>query len=433
MSAEKNAVASPPEAGFAAYIGIDWSDQKHNICLMASAPPGQPSKPEHEVVEHRPEPLTEWVVGLRQRFGGRKVAVCLEQSRGALIHALMGYEFLVLYPVNPKTLARYREAFAPSQAKDDPTDAELLLDLLLKHRDKLRAWKPDDELTRTLALLVEGRRKAVDLRTQLSNQLSASLKGYFPQALDWVGDKVYSPMSCDLLTKWPTLEALQRAKPQALREFYYGHGCRRGDLIEPRIQAIAKATPLTRDKAIVESSVLAVKMLARQLRTLGEAIEEYERRLQELFPSHPDAPLFAHLPGAADALAPRLLTAFGTDRNRFESANEIQAHAGVAPVTERSGKSTWVHWRWACPKFIRQTFHEFAQHSMKSSSWAKAFYQMQRQKGKGHHAAVRALAFKWIRILFRCWKDRQPYVESQYLDSLRKRGAPLATFLAAGH
>jgi transposase len=433
MPAENNPLASSPEPGFAAYIGIDWSDQEHHICLMASAPAGPPPQQEHQVVEHRPEPLTEWVAGLRQRFGGRRVAVCLEQSRGALIHALMGHEFLVLYPVNPKTLARYREAFAPSQAKDDPTDAALLLDLLLKHLDKLRAWKPDDELTRTLALLVEGRRQAVDLRTQLSNQLSASLKGYFPQAMDWVGDKVYSALSCDLLTKWPTLDALQRAKPQALREFYYGHGCRRGDLIEERIQAIAKATPLTRDKAIVESSTLAVKMLARQLRTLGEAIEEYERRLQELFPSHPDAPLFAHLPGAGEALAPRLLTAFGTDRNRFESANQVQAYAGIAPVTERSGKSTRVHWRWACPKFIRQTFHEFAQHSMKSSSWAKSFYQMQRQKGKGHHAAVRALAFKWIRILFRCWKDRQPYVESQYLDCLRKRGAPLATFLAASH
>jgi transposase len=423
----RNETMAEPE--FAALIGVDWADEKLDICLM---PCGEKGRREKGVIPHRPEALAEWVAGLRQRFGGRQVALALEQSKGPLIWALMHYEFVVLYPIHPKTLARFREAFAPSQAKDDPTDAEFALELLAKHRDRLRAWKPDDVHTRALALLSEARRHAVDLRTELSNQLTACLKGYFPQALDWAGETIYSPMACDFLCQWPTLQKLQRTPAQKIRQFYYGHGCRQGDVIETRLQAIPKAVALTQDKAILECSVLTVKMLARQLRALADAIRDYERRLAELFKNHPDSGLFANLPGAADALSPRLLAAFGSDRDRYESAEDLQAYSGIAPVTERSGKSRWVHWRWACPKFLRQTFQEFAQHSRKSCRWAQAYYEQMIAKGKGHHAAIRALAFKWIRILFRCWKDRQPYEESRYLAALQKRGSPLHALLANG-
>jgi transposase len=426
----RNEAGGEPE--FAALIGVDWADEKLDICLMPCGEKGQPGPREKTVVLHRPEALAEWVAGLRQRFGGRKVALALEQSKGPLIWALMHHEFLVLYPIHPKSLARFREAFAPSQAKDDPIDAELALELLAKHRDRLRPWKPDDVQTRTLALLSEARRHAVDLRTELSNQLTTCLKGYFPQALDWVGETVYSPMACDFLRQWPTLQDLQRTPVQKIRKFYCACGSRRRDLVEARLQAIPKAVALTQDKAILECSVLTVRMLARQLRDLADAIQQYDQRLAEVFKDHPDAPIFTGLPGAADALRPRLLAAFGSDRDRYQSAEDVQTYSGIAPVTERSGKSVWVHWRWACPKFLRQTFQEFAYHSMKSCAWARAYYDQMIAKGKDHHAAVRALAFKWIRILFRCWKDRQPYDESRYLAALQKRGSPLHALMANG-
>ncbi len=73
-----------------------------------------------------------------------EICVCLEQSRAPLIYALLKYDFLVLYPINPKTLAKYREAFSPSGAKDDPTDTDYLLDILIHHRDRLKVWLPDD-------------------------------------------------------------------------------------------------------------------------------------------------------------------------------------------------------------------------------------------------------------------------------------------------
>lgn len=136
------------------------------------------------------------------------------------------------------------------------------------------------------------------------------------------------------------------------------------------------------------------------------------------------------MPGAGAAFAPRLLVAFGTDRTRFPSAADVQKTAGIAPITVRSGKSCVIHWRWATSTFLRQTFHEFAQYSLPHVAWAHAFYRTQRQRGKSHHAAIRALAFKWIRILWRCWHDHTPYDDARYVRALAQRGSPLSTYLA---
>ena len=117
--------------------------------------------------------------------------------------------------------------------------------------------------------------------------------------------------------------------------------------------------------------------------------------------------------------------AFGEQRERYGSAAELQTYAGIAPVLERSGKKSWVHWRCQCPKFMRQTFVEWAAETIQFSFWARAYYQQQRDKGASYQAAVRALAFKWIRIVFRCWQTGTPYNESVYLAALQRRGSPL--------
>ena len=116
-------------------------------------------------------------------------------------------------------------------------------------------------------------------------------------------------------------------------------------------------------------------------------------------------------------MAPRLIAALGTQRDRFPSANDLQCYTGIAPVQVASGKQCWTHFRWASPKFVRQTIHEWADHSRKKCAWAGAFYRPQRDARKTHHAAIRALAFKWLRILYRCWKDRVLYDETKYLTS----------------
>jgi transposase len=422
---------SPPVSSehsvFAAFIGLDWGDRKHDVVLCDQ----RGGKPEHRELIQTPEAIDEWACSLRERFGGQPIAVCFEQSRAGIAYALLKYDFLVLFPLPPTRLARYRESFTNSGAKDDPTDAALLGDYLLRHRDQLRVWKPDSPATRELQLLSEARRDAVDLRTRLSNRLTAVLKRYFPQAVALVGDDVDRPLGCDFLSKWPTLAAAQAAAPATLRKFYYAHGSRNEERIAERLQLVKSAISLTTDRALIQAGVLQVQCLVGQLRALLKAIEKYEARLSELMDEHPDAALFRTLPGAGPALAPRLLVAFGTDRERFQSAAELQSLSGVAPVTKRSGKQCHVHRRWACPRFLLQTFHEFAHCSCKRSTWAKAFYLQKRSAGKGHHASLRSLAFKWIRILFRCWKTKIPYSEERYLESLRRSNAPLLAFLAA--
>jgi transposase len=203
--------------------------------------------------------------------------------------------------------------------------------------------------------------------------------------------------------------------------FFYAHNSRSHSLIEKRLQQIGQAHPVTDDLALIEPLVLTTKCLVAQLRQFNQAINEFDRKIRELFKSNPDHFLFESLPGAGEQLAPRLLSLFGSDRSRWADATDIQKYSGIAPVVERSGKSLWVHRRLARPIFICQTFHEFAQQSTQRSSWADQFYRRQRQKGKSHHSAIRALAFKWIRIIYACWKANKLYDESFYLRALEKR------------
>jgi hypothetical protein len=124
-----------------------------------------------------------------------------------------------------------------------------------------------------------------------------------------------------------------------------------------------------------------------------------------------------------------LLAAFGADRERYQSANDMQSFSGIAPVTKRSGKTTFVQRRWACPKFVRQSFHEFARSSIKWSPWARAYFDQQRRRGNKCHEAYRALAYKWTRIIYRCWQDHEPYNESHYIAKLELRGSKLAMLI----
>lgn len=412
---------------FAAFVGLDWADQKHALSLC----PAGSSLLERTSLEQTPEALADWANGLRNRFPNGKIAVALELARGALLAGLSQYEHIVPFPINPKSLARFREALHPSRSKDDPVDADLLLELLLKHRDHLRPWQSDTVQTRQLTLLNEHRRHFVDHRTCATNQVRSHLKMIFPQAFKLLGDDLASPMATNFLKKWPTLQAVQKAKPATLRKFYYAHNCRSEELIAQRLLIIKNAVALTTDVALLAAHSLAIQTLAAQLAALHRSLEQYDKQIAELFAAHPDAPIFDSLPGAGPVLAPRLLTSLGTDRSRFLSAQALSSYTGIAPVTEKSGKTQfWVHIRWGCPKFLRQSWHEFANASIKFSSWAASCYREYRQK-MDHHEAIRKLAYKWQRIVWRMWQQRKPYDETHYLAVLEKRATKLAVARSA--
>lgn len=414
----------------AACVGLDWEDKAHSVCLL---PAGGGAAQQYDV-KHDFEGISAWVADLRHRFGGQCVAVCLEQSRGALIYALMQYEFLILYPINPKQLSDYRAALYPSGAKSDPNDAELLARFLREQHDKLRAWHPEDAITRGLRLMSEQRRKWVQDRVAQTNELRQRLKESYPLALELCNGDLWSESFLDLLEKFPSQHELQRASPKQLEKWLPKKHRKADDppaeeLLRERIAAVRKARSLTADRAILEHARMAVANLVLMIRVLNRAIAETEAKIAALFAEHPDAAVFRSFPGAGEALAPRLAAAYGTDRGKFRGAEDMQQLSGIAPVTRASGKTRSVHMRWACPKFLRQTFHEFAQASVRYSCWANAYVAMRKAAGHRYQEIIRSLAFKWQRILTRCWKNRQPYDEFRYIERLRESGSKLIAYL----
>src|ERR1700693_2809698 len=303
---------------FTAYVGIDWADTKHDVCLQA---PGNQSR-EFDCIAHQMANIDQWAHAMHQRFGGQ-IAVALELAKGLIVYALQKYDFLVLFPINPATLAKYREAFKPSRAKDDPTDAELALDLLMRHPERFAALQPQSQDRRTLLSLTEHRRELVADKTRFTNRLTNTLKQYYPQALDWF-DQRDTILFCDFLTRWPTLTQVKRARRASLQAFFYPHNGRRALVISTRLDAIKAATPLPENRGVIAPCRLQVLVLVEQLRTTLQASDRFDGEIAELAPRLPDYCLFQDLPGAGPHLAPRLLAAFGEDRRRFRHADELQ-------------------------------------------------------------------------------------------------------------
>ena len=324
---------SKDTVGIAAFVGLDWADQKHVVTLQEA---GSDQKDRFKL-DHTPESLQSWIEQLRQRFGGKVVAIAVEQTRGALIYALMHVEFLHLYPVNPQTVAKLRQAFYPSGAKDDPVDADLLLEILMTHRQHLRVWVPDDELTRSIQLLTEGRRHLVDERTALTNQLTAALKTYFPQAVEWFGE-LHTVRACAFLDRWPSLQVLKAATPSAVRKLYKRLGYRGEDKLEQLITHIQQAQPLTRDGAVILSSSMMVQALVNQISRLTESIERCLAASPERGPLWPHVCWRPSVRIVADSNVPRKSNSFPELLLSPRRVARASGFTGVWPVASSCGK-----------------------------------------------------------------------------------------------
>ena len=412
---------------FSVLIGIDWADQKHDICELSPID----KKHKFSVISSKPESIHDWALTLKMKYPDKPIAVACELKKGPLIYALNKYKHIVIFPINPASVCKYRKAFAQSGAKNDPTDALIQAEMLEKHMDRFSPIVPECPSIRALGQLVEYRRKLVQDRVKLTNRIVGILKSYYPQVLDWYKEKD-TIIFCNFVAKWPTLAQAKKARKQTLLNFFNEHNSRYPEVNETRIKAIKSALALTDDSGVIEPNAIMISALIPQLKLLLSAIDDMDKEIRHRYKEHEDKEIFNSLPGAGPQLAPRLLVAFGVNRDRYSSAAEIQRYVGVAPVLERSGKQSWVHWRYSAPTFLRQTFVEWAGQSIRFSFWAKAYYEQQMAKGKHHNTAIRSLAFKWVRIVFRCWKERKPYDESTYLASLKERNAPLLKYAVNG-
>jgi transposase len=403
-----------------AWIGLDWGDEQHSFALQERSGSSQTG-----TLEHSAENLHRWLQELEQRFGGRPVWLGIETSRGAVVAALLQYPWLHIYPINPVTSARYRRAFTPSGAKDDQPDAQICLELVRDHAAKLRPLQPQDPQTLKLAGLVQARRNLVDRRTALLNQMTSLLKSYYPQALSLL-QNLNTTLAVAFLKRWPDLISLKAAKAATVQRLLYQHHVRSRELVQKRLAFIAQAVALTTDDARVSVAILQLRQQLDQLEVFRKHVARMEAAIQIAFADHPEAYLFRDLPGAGPQLAPRLCVAFGTDRSAYPDPASLQKYAGLAPVREKSGHQLWTHWRWNAPVFLRQSFVEWAGQTVRYCPWARVYYQRMVQQGKKHALILRALAFKWIRILWKCWQEGMPYDEARYLKRLLHRKSPNA-------
>lgn len=408
----------------ALYIGIDWSDQSHD-CYIISAD----GKGEHQSFKQTPEAIEQWVSQLKQLAGDRPIAIMLEQSKGPLIYALMHRPGILLFPVNPKQFARYRESYPGGDCKSDPSDARLIARMLQERINLLKPWVADDPRTRKLAILSEQRRNIVNNQVGLRQQLIAHLKSYFPVLLEILDSTRQLNALLAMVSRWSDPRALKRADRQLIDRVLREAGIRSVDRREKMIQRIREAKLLTRDEALIEPLSMVCQLLAKQIQASVKSVKDFDKKIQQGLEEHPDGQLFTSLRGAGPTLAARLLGAFGSQKDRWKSAEELVCLSGIAPVTKQSGKSRVVRQRWACPAYLKQTFHEFADSARKFCRWTKARYRQLKAAGMKHNAAIRKLARSWIRILFRVWKTGKLFDGDRYLNGLMRRNPELANFL----
>lgn len=405
-------------------VGIDWADTTHAYELRT--PDGTLRTGEFE---QKPEGIAELLESWSRLYPNARIEICLETNRGALINALVEFPQVSIFPVNPNALANYRKSFAHGGGKSDPVDAKLILQYLEHYREQLRPMRRDEPLTRELASLCEDRRRLVDQRVALANELKALLKTYFPAILQLEPARIHADFVIRLLLKFPSLEQAQAAGRSKLRRFLFGIGAKAK--AEQRLDVLMNARPLTGDEVVLRSCARRVQAICGLLNSLNGSISAYDAEIKRLVKTHSDYVVVSSLPGASDKTQGRIIAALGDDRSRYASAEAFQAAAGIAPLTIQSGKQRYVCSRWACTKFIKQTFHEYAGLSITKCAWAKAYYEMQLSKGKSTHMARRALAYKWMRIIYRLWQQREAYDDARYVERLIATGSPIAVRLTA--
>ena len=413
------------------FAGIDWADEHHAGAIVDEA--GH----QHGTLRVAPsaagvEALVTFLRGYSQRTAHadalpapapdpEQVAGISETTHGLLITALLEAGFPV-YPVNPKTLAHWRQ---PAGAKTDRLDASLLARKGRSDLGEVRRLEPDSPRVQELQLLTRDQDALVQTQTRLVNHLTAGLTAYFPSALPLFG-KRHQGATLAFLQRYPTLEQAEAASVEELTAFLRAqprfpspaaaaqriHGCVH--------QSHLRADPVTtRVKARLTQALVA------QLVPVVEQIAAYDAEIERLFRRHPDAALFVSLPGAGKRLAPRLLVGWGDDRGRYTSAQSMQGLAGTAPVAFQSGKYSKAHKRYACIKPLRNALYQFAWQSTREA-WALAYYQRKRQEGKSQSVALRALANQWVRLIHAIWHTQRPYDEAVFRAAQQAHALPAA-------
>ena len=269
-------------------VGIDWADKAHEFHLVT---PDQ--KVKHGEFKQAPEDIAHWIATLRTQYPDARIEICIETSRGALINGLLEHN-VKIFPINPNALAKYRESFKHGGGKSDFVDARLILKFLADRRESLRPLTPNQPLTRQLAALAQDRRNLVQQRVELANQLTSTLKTYFPAALELRPAKIYADFMVKFLSKFSSLHLAQAAGKAKLRKYFFGVGAKQK--AEDRIETLIQANHLTTDEVLVATASRKVRAICGMLKSINESIQGYVQELKEAVTKHADYEIMASSP-----------------------------------------------------------------------------------------------------------------------------------------
>ena len=395
---------SEPWQQHRAFGALDWASEKHSVIVVN--PAGKVI--EEFEIEHSALGWKKFREKL-QPYGS--IPFAIETSQGVAVEQLLEAG-MVVYPINPKSAQAYRERKAPSGVKDDRLDAWSFADALRVDGHGWRALRPEEPLIKELRLLCRDEVALIEQRTSFIQQLRQALADYYPAALeafeDWTSVSAWM-----FVQRFPTPEALAKAGKRKWQNFLHTRRLWGSTQGPRRMEIFARASQFAGTPPTTSAKSLLALSLVQMLFVIEKQLAVYRQRIEELFARHPDHDLFGSLPGAGPKIAPRLLAEIGDDRQRFSGeAQNLQCLAGTAPVTKRSGKGRkyWqVHQRWACDKHLRHAMHLFAEQSLSRCVWAELYYQHHRQKNQSHANALRRLANRWLKIIYKMWIDRTPY------------------------
>lgn len=396
------------------YLGVDWADQTHAVWIVNE----QGVKVASHTVPHTAAGLSEWGRELDEwRAQGIELWAAIERPEGRVVDFLLDHG-VVVYAVNPKALDRARDRFRQSAAKSDPFDARVLADFLRTDHRHLQALQPSSEAAQELKYLAEDYRRHVRQQTRLVNQLTATLKAYYPRALEVT--ELTTTLARQFLQAYPTPTAVA-----GLTEKQWQRWARAHRLSEARTQALWEV--LRQPQLPVPAHVVRVKSrlmltLVEELAAVMAAVGQYREAIEAFFVDLPGAQWIRTLPiGEHGVTAPTLWALLGDAPGRWESYQHLQGHAGAVPVTIRSGRQRVVRFRFACDKSWRYIVDQVAFLSLQRSEWARAYYDQHRTRGHDHQPALRALGAKWLKIIFVMWGRQIPYDEQHHLATMARQ------------
>jgi transposase len=418
MHANPNVKELPFQERFLAFAGFDWASDHHDVVVLDRA--GK------ILLELTFEDDASGWSGFAQRLArlgldAGRLAVAVETNNGPAVERLLALG-CVVYPLNPKAAQRYRERKNNAGCKDDQLDALSFGDALRTDGHGWRPLKPDDPITQELRLLCRDEIHLIAQRTALVNQLRAALREYYPAALEafdeWTSDGAWA-----FVTAFPTPQDLVAAGKRRWEKFLHTHRLYRPETCAKRLEIFPRADQFCGTPAVTRAKSRLAVALAGQLQLLEKQLTQYRQSIEALFAQHPNHDIFGSLPGIGPKLGPRLVGELGNDPDRFDTHESLQCYGGSAPVTKQSGKNRWVSFRRSCNKLLRTTLHQWADQSREKCAWAQAYYQHKRDQGQSHAAALRCLAQRWTKILYKMWQTGTCYDEALHTRNQIKHGS----------